>query len=109
MDNNRKYRSINVSTILMFIVIVVAALWMAGRMQMHRQEMGYTDFVSQVRQGNVTDVYIDLNRAVPILQYWNHSRSVPGSQKNSSSICSNSLVRKIKLPGVISLRKDLPI
>ena len=57
--------SINVSTILMFIVIVVAALWMAGRMQMHRQEMGYTDFVSQVRQGNVTDVYIDLNRAVP--------------------------------------------
>ena len=53
------------STILMFIVIVVAALWMAGRMQMHRQEMGYTDFVSQVRQGNVTDVYIDLNRAVP--------------------------------------------
>ena len=65
MDNNRKYRSINVSTILMFSVIVVAALWMAGRMQMHRQEMGYTDFVSQVRQGNVTDVYIDLNRAVP--------------------------------------------
>ena len=53
------------STILMFIVIVVAALWMAGRMQMHRQEMGYTDFVSQVQQGNVTDVYIDLNSAVP--------------------------------------------
>ena len=49
----------------MFIVIVVAALWMAGRMQMHRQEMGYTDFVSQVREGNVTDVYIDLNSAVP--------------------------------------------
>lgn len=49
----------------MFIVIVVAALWMAGRMQMHRQEMGYTGFVSQVQQGNVTDVYIDLNSAVP--------------------------------------------
>ncbi|HJD34195.1 MAG TPA: ATP-dependent zinc metalloprotease FtsH [Candidatus Mediterraneibacter tabaqchaliae] len=49
----------------MFVVIVVAALWMAGRMQMHRQEMGYTDFVSQVREGNVTDVYIDLNSAVP--------------------------------------------
>ncbi len=65
MDNNRKYRSINVSTILMFIVIVVAALWMAGRMQMHRQEMAYTDFVSQVQEGNVTDVYIDLNSAVP--------------------------------------------
>lgn len=49
----------------MFVVIVVAALWMAGRMQMHRQEMGYTEFVSQVREGNVTDVYIDLNSAVP--------------------------------------------
>ncbi|HIX49331.1 MAG TPA: ATP-dependent zinc metalloprotease FtsH [Candidatus Mediterraneibacter caccavium] len=49
----------------MFIVIVVAALWMAGRMQMHRQEMAYTDFVSQVQEGNVTDVYIDLNSAVP--------------------------------------------
>ena len=41
-------------------------------------------------------------------QYWNHSSSVPGLQKNSSSICSNSRVRKVKLPGVISLRKDLP-
>ena len=41
-------------------------------------------------------------------QYLNHSRSVSGLQKNSSSICSNSLVRKVKLPGVISLRKDLP-
>ena len=28
---------------------------------------------------------------------------------NSSSICSNSLVRNVKLPGVISLRNDLPI
>ena len=42
------------------------------------------------------------------LQYLNHSRSVPGLQKNSSSICSNSLVLNVKLPGVISLRKDLP-
>ena len=65
MDNNRKYRSVNVSTLLMFIVIVAAALWMAGRMQMHRQEMTYTDFVAQVEQDNVTDVYIDLNSAVP--------------------------------------------
>ena len=42
-------------------------------------------------------------------QYSNHSRSVPGLQKNSSSICSNSLVLKVKFPGVISLRNDLPI
>ena len=38
-----------------------------------------------------------------------HSSSVPGSTKNSISICSNSRVRKMKLPGVISLRKLLPI
>ena len=43
------------------------------------------------------------------IQYWCHSSSVPGSTKNSISICSNSRVRKMKLPGVISLRKDLPI
>ena len=49
----------------MFVVIVAAALWMAGRMQMHRQEMAYTDFVTMVEDKNVTDVYIDLNSAVP--------------------------------------------
>src|SRR5918994_1753386 len=43
------------------------------------------------------------------IQYWCHCSSVPGSTKNSISICSNSSVRKMKLPGVISLRKDLPI
>ena len=32
-----------------------------------------------------------------------------GLTKNSISICSNSRVRKMKLPGVISLRKALPI
>ena len=42
-------------------------------------------------------------------QYSNHFSSVSGSTKNSISICSNSRVRKMKLPGVISLRKDLPI
>ncbi len=34
---------------------------------------------------------------------------MPGSQKYSISICSNSRVRKMKLPGVISLRKLRPI
>ena len=33
----------------------------------------------------------------------------PGGTKNSISICSNSRVRKMKLPVVISLRNDLPI
>ncbi len=43
------------------------------------------------------------------IQRWCHSSSVPGRTKNSISICSNSRVRKMKLPGVISLRNDLPI
>ncbi len=65
MDNNRKYRSVNGSTIFMFIVIIVAALWMASRLQVHRQEITYADFAAEVQEDNVTDVYIDLNSAVP--------------------------------------------
>ena len=41
---------------------------------------------------------------------WSCQRSASsGGQKNSISICSNSRVRKMKLPVVISLRNDLPI
>ena len=65
MDNNRNYRTFNLCTVIMFVVIVAAALWMAGRMQMHRQEVSYTDFVAMVEDKSVTDVYIDLNSAVP--------------------------------------------
>ncbi len=43
------------------------------------------------------------------IQYSNHWSSSPGLTKNSISICSNSRVRKMKLPGVISLRKLLPV
>ena len=41
-------------------------------------------------------------------QYSYHLPASSGGTKNSISICSNSSVRKMKLPGVISLRKDLP-
>ena len=37
------------------------------------------------------------------------ARASSGGTKNSISICSNSRVRKMKFPGVISLRKLLPI
>ena len=37
-----------------------------------------------------------------------HCCASSGGTKNSISICSNSSVRKMKLPGVISLRNDLP-
>lgn len=65
MDNNNKNRGISASTVLMFAVIVVIILWMASRMQVHQQEISYTDFVSEVKQENVTDVYIDQSSAVP--------------------------------------------
>src|SRR5690606_2069657 len=41
-------------------------------------------------------------------QYSYHWSASAGGTKNSISICSNSRVRKTKLPGVISLRNDLP-
>ena len=43
------------------------------------------------------------------IQRWCHSSASAGGTKNSISICSNSRVRKMKLPGVISLRNALPI
>ena len=43
------------------------------------------------------------------IQYSCHFSASAGGTKNSISICSNSSVRKMKLPGVISLRNDLPI
>lgn len=52
-------------TILTFIVIVVIALWMANQLQVHRQEMTYTTFVSEVEDGNVAEAYINQNSAVP--------------------------------------------
>ena len=43
------------------------------------------------------------------IQCWCHCSASAGGTKNSISICSNSRVRKMKLPGVISLRNALPI
>ena len=65
MDNNRKYRGASGPTILMFIVIVVVALWMANQLQIHQQEMSYTRFVAEVEEGNVKEAYINQNSAVP--------------------------------------------
>src|SRR3954449_6909212 len=42
-------------------------------------------------------------------QYSYQRDASSGGTKNSISICSNSRVRNTKLPGVISLRNDLPI
>ena len=65
MNNSRKYRGASGPAIIMFIVIVAAVLWMASQLQMHQQEMTWSEFVSEVEAGNVTDVYIEQSRAVP--------------------------------------------
>ena len=65
MNNSRKYRGASGPAIIMFIVIVAAVLWMASQLQMHQQEMTWSEFVSEVEAGNVTDVYIEPSRAVP--------------------------------------------
>src|SRR5699024_5852692 len=38
---------------------------MANQLQMHQQEMSYSAFESEVEDGNVTNVYINQNSAVP--------------------------------------------
>ena len=43
------------------------------------------------------------------IHIWWAASSSPGLTKYSISICSNSRVRKVKLPGVTSLRNALPI
>ena len=65
MNNSRKYRGASGPAIIMFIVIVAAVLWMASQLQMHQQEMTWSEFVSEVETGNVADVYIEQSRAVP--------------------------------------------
>ena len=65
MDDNRKYRGVSGATIFTFILIVVVALWMASQLQVHRQEMAYTDFVTQVEKENVADVYIEQRARCP--------------------------------------------
>ena len=65
MDDNRKYRGVSGATIFTFLLIVVVALLMASQLQIHRQEMTYTDFVAQVEDENIEDVYIEQSSAVP--------------------------------------------
>ena len=65
MNNSRKYRGASGPAIIMFIVIVAAVLWMASQLQMHQQEMTWSEFVSEAEAGNVADVYIEQSRAVP--------------------------------------------
>lgn len=65
MNNSRKYRGTSGPAIIMFIIIVAAVLWMASQLQMHQQEMTYKEFVTEVENDNVTEIYIKQSKAVP--------------------------------------------
>ena len=54
---------------------------------------------------NLKSIYSSLESE--LIKFQNQLNS--GFVKNSNSICSNSLVLKMKLPGVISFLKDFPI
>ena len=63
--NNKKYRGVSGATIMTFVLIVVLAFWLMNRMQLHQQEMTYTQFEQEVKDENVTKVVISQNKAVP--------------------------------------------
>ena len=65
MENKKKYRGVNWSSILLFILIIGGILWMANKVQMHQQEISYSTFVKEVEAGNVTAADIRQNSAVP--------------------------------------------
>ena len=63
--NNKKYRGVSGVTVMTFVLIVVLAFWLMNRMQMHQQEMTYTQFEQELKDENVTDAVISQNKAVP--------------------------------------------
>ncbi len=64
-NDNKKYRSASGATFAVFVIVVLFALWFAGRMQVQNQEMTYTRFAQEVQAGNVEDVTINQNKTVP--------------------------------------------
>ncbi|WP_176699167.1 ATP-dependent zinc metalloprotease FtsH [Clostridium sp. C105KSO13] len=47
------------------MLVIFLALWLTSRMQIKEQEMTYPNFVQEVQDGNVEDVTIRPNKAVP--------------------------------------------
>lgn len=63
--NDKKYKGISGTTVVVFIAVIFFVLWMTSRVQMHGQEMTFTQFVQEVQDDNVADVVISQNKAVP--------------------------------------------
>ncbi len=65
MNNNNKYRTMSGASVVMFIAIVFFALWFTGQMQQRDQEITYSQFIKELKDGNVTEAIINQSRSVP--------------------------------------------
>ena len=63
MDN--KKRGISGATVITFLIVVLFALWLTSRIQTQENALTYTQFVSEVKENNVSHVTINQNRTVP--------------------------------------------
>ncbi|MCI8834519.1 MAG: ATP-dependent zinc metalloprotease FtsH [Ruminococcus sp.] len=53
------------ATVFMFIAIVFFVLWFTGQMQQREQEISYTQFVRELKDGNVAEAIISQSKSVP--------------------------------------------
>lgn len=65
MNNNNKYRAMSGVSVVMFIAIVFFALWFTSQMQQRDQEMTYSQFVRELKDGNVAEAVINQSKSVP--------------------------------------------
>lgn len=65
MNNNNKYRAMSSVSVVMFIAIVFFALWFTSQMQQRDQEITYSQFVRELKDGNVADAIITQSKSVP--------------------------------------------
>lgn len=63
--NDKKYKGISGATVVVFIAVIFFVLWMTSRVQMRGQEITFTQFEQEIKDGNVTEVVINQNKAVP--------------------------------------------
>ena len=61
----KKYKGTNWGSFIVFLVIIIGALWFMGQMQQQEQQMTYMEFLQEVEKGNVADPVISQNDDVP--------------------------------------------
>ncbi|MEE1086220.1 MAG: ATP-dependent zinc metalloprotease FtsH [Schaedlerella sp.] len=62
---NQKHKGSGFGSYILFIVIIVGALWFMGQMQADEQQMTYMEFIKEVEDDNVIDPIISQNEDVP--------------------------------------------